>query len=89
MLLYFAAVRTSLPAEPASQVVRLPDSPSPLPLSSLRQYLVDKVHPGNDDFARVLERCAWSVDEEMVDDDDEVALKGGEVVCPIPPVSGG
>ncbi|GAA5850678.1 hypothetical protein JCM9279_006384 [Rhodotorula babjevae] len=89
-LLYFAAVRTSLPSEPASQVVPLPDSPSPFPLSSLRQYLVDKVHSGNDDFARVLERCAWSVDEEMVDDDDEaVALKGGEVVCPIPPVSGG
>ncbi|KAK4335669.1 hypothetical protein RTBOTA2_004445 [Rhodotorula toruloides] len=45
----------------------------------------------NDELARVLERSAWSVDEEMVDEEreDEVLLKGGETVCPIPPVSGG
>ncbi|TNY24430.1 hypothetical protein DMC30DRAFT_413366 [Rhodotorula diobovata] len=90
-LLYFAGVRTSLASEPSSQRVALPRSPSPFPLARLRQYLTTEVHAGNDEFARVLERCAWSVDEEMVDDEDEatVVLKGGEVVCPIPPVSGG
>ncbi|BGP41139.1 hypothetical protein JCM10450v2_005171 [Rhodotorula kratochvilovae] len=88
-LLYFAAVRTSLPGEPPSQLLALPTSPAPFPLSALRAHLVRDVHPGNNEFARVLERCAWSVDEEMVDEEDGVVLKGGETVCAIPPVSGG
>ncbi|GAA5908768.1 hypothetical protein JCM6882_008202 [Rhodosporidiobolus microsporus] len=90
-LLYFAGVKTSLPSEPDSQTVTLPTSPSPFPLSRLREYLTAHVHPGNDEFARVLDRSAWSVNEEMVDEEDEgkVLLRGGETVCPIPPVSGG
>ncbi|BGP17598.1 hypothetical protein JCM10213_001248 [Rhodosporidiobolus nylandii] len=87
-LLYFAGVRTALPGEPDSQLV---DLPAALPLSRLREYLTTHVHTGNDELARVLERSAWSVDEEMIDDEreGEVLLEGGEVVCPIPPVSGG
>ncbi|GAA6011664.1 hypothetical protein JCM10207_004200 [Rhodosporidiobolus poonsookiae] len=90
-LLYFAGIRTSLAGEPDSQLVPLPPIPAPFPLSQLRHYLCTTVHAGNDEFARVLERSAWSVDEEMVDEEDEgkVVLKGGETVCPIPPVSGG
>ncbi|GJN90054.1 hypothetical protein Rhopal_003052-T1 [Rhodotorula paludigena] len=90
-LLYFAGIRTSLPGEPSSQTISLPITPSPFPLSLLRTHLTAVVHAGNDEFARVLERSAWSVDEEMVDEEDEasVFLKGGETVCPIPPVSGG
>ncbi|GAA5860858.1 hypothetical protein JCM3774_003166 [Rhodotorula dairenensis] len=90
-LLYFAGVRTSIAGEPASQTVPLPSSPNPFPLSALRDHLVQAVHPGNDEFARVLDRSAWSVNEAMVDDDDvaRVWLRGGETVCPIPPVSGG
>lgn len=39
----------------------------------------------------MLARSAWSVDEEMIAEEreGEVVLKGGETVCPIPPVSGG
>ena len=63
----------------------------PFPLSSLRQFLTTSVHPNNSELARVLERSAWSVDEEMVEREEEsgVLLKGGETVCAIPPVSGG
>ncbi|GAA6055612.1 hypothetical protein JCM3770_006725 [Rhodotorula araucariae] len=88
-LLYFAAVRTAIPGEPSSQLLALPTTPAPFPLSALRTHLVQHVHVGNDEFARVLERCAWSVDEEMADDEDAVLLHGGETVCAIPPVSGG
>ncbi|GAA5875738.1 hypothetical protein JCM8547_007054 [Rhodosporidiobolus lusitaniae] len=88
-LLYFAGVRTSLPSEPDSQVIDLPASPSPFPLSQLRQYLTSTVHPDNEEFACVLERSEWSVNEEMVEVEGKVVLRGGETVCPIPPVSGG
>ncbi|KWU44756.1 hypothetical protein RHOSPDRAFT_33571 [Rhodotorula sp. JG-1b] len=90
-LLYFAGVRTAIPGEPASQKVQLPSTPSPFALSDLRNYLIKSVHPGNDEFAHVLGKSAWSVNEEMVDEDAEaqVLLRGGETVCPIPPVSGG
>lgn len=90
-LLYFAGVRTAIAGEPASQIVQLPSSPNPFPLAALRDHLVAAVHPGNDEFARVLGRSAWSVNEEMIDDQDVARfwLRGGETVCPIPPVSGG
>ncbi|KAK4701177.1 hypothetical protein P7C70_g5056, partial [Phenoliferia sp. Uapishka_3] len=90
-LLYFAAVRTSLPDEPDSQIVSLPSTPNPFPLSLLRSHLTSAVHPNNEQLALVLDKSAWSVNEEMVDRDEEesIILKGGEVVCAIPPVSGG
>ncbi|GAA5945332.1 hypothetical protein JCM1841_000840 [Sporobolomyces salmonicolor] len=90
-LLYFASLRTSLSTEPYSSLVPLPSSPSPFTLHDLRSYLVNEIHRGNDEFARALERSAWSVDEEMVDleEERERILLGGEVVCGIPPVSGG
>lgn len=39
----------------------------------------------------VLETCAWSLNEEMVPEEDvaSVRLKAGDVVAVIPPVSGG
>lgn len=90
ILLYFAGVRTSLAAEgePYSESISLPHAP--FALSSLRSLLAG-LHPGNDEFIRVLGRSLWSVNEEMVDKDDEATLllDGGETVCPIPPVSGG
>ncbi|BGP25772.1 hypothetical protein JCM10295v2_004709 [Rhodotorula toruloides] len=90
-LLLFAGVRSAWPGEPASQLIDLPTSPSPFPLSRLRDHLILHVQPGNEELSRVLERSAWSVDEEMVDEEreNEALLKGGETVCPIPPVSGG
>lgn len=90
-LLYFAGVRTAIAGEPASQQISLPDEPTPFPLSRLRDYLVTAIHPDNEELAHVLQRSAWSVSEEMIDDENEgdVVLRGGETVCPIPPVSGG
>ncbi|ORY41183.1 hypothetical protein BCR35DRAFT_42840 [Leucosporidium creatinivorum] len=90
-LLFFASVRTSLPSEPYSTTVSLPSDPTPYPISLLRQHLIEQVYPGNQEFKQALLKSAWSVDEEMVDESDEqrVMLKGGEIVCPIPPVSGG
>ncbi|GAA5991026.1 hypothetical protein JCM10908_006507 [Rhodotorula pacifica] len=90
-MLYFAGVKTSLAGEPASQTIELPPTARPFPLSDLRDYLIASVHPENDEFAYVLRRSAWSVNEEMIDEEEEVnvLLRGGETVCPIPPVSGG
>jgi hypothetical protein len=52
---------------------------------------VKEVHQGNEEFEHALERSLWSVDEEMVELEQEkdFALKTGQVVCGIPPVSGG
>ncbi|KAL8286974.1 hypothetical protein RQP46_003980 [Phenoliferia psychrophenolica] len=88
-LLYFAGVRTAIAHEPESQTIALPTHP--FPLSSLREFLTTSVHPNNAELERVLERSAWSVEEEMIDREEEagVLLKGGETVCAIPPVSGG
>lgn len=88
-VLYFASVRTSIPGEPYSELVHLPRTP--FPLSDLRTHLSTVVHVNNTEFATALDNSAWSVNEEMVDSDDEgkVTLEGGETVCPIPPVSGG
>ncbi|KAK4046923.1 hypothetical protein OIV83_005714 [Microbotryomycetes sp. JL201] len=86
-VLYFASVREALPGEPALEVVALPRTP--FPLSQLKQHLMDHVHPNNPEFSAALAKSAWSVDEAMVDDDTAVELNSGQVVCPIPPVSGG
>ncbi|KAM0791820.1 hypothetical protein ACM66B_004079 [Microbotryomycetes sp. NB124-2] len=86
-MLYFASVRESLPGEPSQEQVALPRTP--FPLSQLKQHLIEHVHPDNVNFAAALAKSAWSVDEEMVDDDVSVELIDGQVVCPIPPVSGG
>ena len=49
------------------------------------------MHKGNEEFEHALERSLWSVDEEMVELESEKSfiLKDGQVVCGIPPVSGG
>ena len=90
-MLYFASLRTSLAGEPSSQILQLPSSPSPFTLYDLRRYLVEEVHKGNEEFEHALERSLWSVDEEMVELESEKSfiLKDGQVVCGIPPVSGG
>ncbi|SCZ95016.1 BZ3500_MvSof-1268-A1-R1_Chr11-3g03546 [Microbotryum saponariae] len=62
----------------------------PFKLSHLRTHLV-ALHPDNEPFRLALESSQWSVDEEMIPrgEEDKFELNGGEVVCPIPPVSGG
>ncbi|GAA5873816.1 hypothetical protein JCM16303_002597 [Sporobolomyces ruberrimus] len=90
-LLYFASLRTSLPDEPTSQIIQLPSSPSPFNLYDLRIHLVKDLHRGNEEFERALEKSSWSVDEEMIEieNEKEFHLREGQVVCGIPPVSGG
>lgn len=87
-MLYFAGARTSLPNEPNSESISLPTTP--FPLSGLRQLLAER-YGGNIAFASVLQRSAWSVNEEMIQRDEESStlLLGGEVVGIIPGVSGG
>lgn len=56
-------------------------------LSSLADLLIS-LHPKTN-LDKVLKSSQWSVDAEMVDDPQEVVLKGGEEVAIICPVSGG
>ncbi|KAJ7773212.1 hypothetical protein B0H16DRAFT_141971 [Mycena metata] len=82
-VLYFAA---------ASTATRLSHELVPVParlrLSSLADILVAR-HPNATSLRKILEGSKWSVDAEMVDDPEEVELKGGEDVAVICPVSGG
>ncbi|KAL1717810.1 hypothetical protein EV715DRAFT_273984 [Schizophyllum commune] len=97
-VLYFAAASTAtgltsetiaLPspspcAEPASTS---PCTPHAFPLTSLPSLLASR-HPGTN-LADILRDSQWSVDAEMVEDPERVALTGGEEVAVICPVSGG
>jgi molybdopterin converting factor small subunit len=88
-VLYFAAASTA--TQRTEERVRLPiasDTPSKtFPLASLSAVLAAR-YPGTG-LDKVLERSAWSVNAEMVDDAKAVMLKGGEEVAVICPVSGG
>ncbi|TDL25506.1 hypothetical protein BD410DRAFT_784499 [Rickenella mellea] len=82
-VLYFAAALTATGIH--SQTVALPSSV--FELSSLGNLLVS-LHP-NTDLEAILKNSQWSVDAEMVEDQNNVVLKGGEEVAVICPVSGG
>lgn len=90
-LLYFASVKTSLPDEPLSEQITLPQGQATIILTELRSYLIDQVHPHNQEYHLALNKSVWSVDEEIIPVEQEATtvLKGGETLCPIPPVSGG
>ncbi|SCV73537.1 BQ2448_7463 [Microbotryum intermedium] len=87
-VLYFASVRTALEPLPSQTQLVLPTRP--FLLSDLRSHLVS-IHRDNEAFRIALDSSQWSVDEEMIprEDEDTFELKHGQVVCPIPPVSGG
>ena len=84
-VLYFAAASTVTGL--TSEQVPLPLSPTPFKLSLLTELLVS-LHPGKG-LDKVLETSQWSVDAEMVDNPEDVILRGGEEVAVICPVSGG
>lgn len=85
-VLYFAAASTATGL--TSQTISLPPNPShQFRLSALGDLLVS-LHP-NKRLDKILQSSKWSVDAEMVDDPQEVILKGGEEVAVICPVSGG
>jgi molybdopterin converting factor small subunit len=82
-VLYFAAASTVTGL--TEQSVTLPASQ--YPLSSLSGFLVS-LHP-DVGLDKILQSSQWSVNAEMVDNVEEVTLKGGEEVAVICPVSGG
>lgn len=87
-VLYFAAASTATGL--ASERITLPPetaSDNPMRLSSLASLLTSR-HPDTS-LGKVLEGSQWSVDAEMVEDPEEVILKGGEEIAIICPVSGG
>jgi len=93
-VLYFAGAQTALGI--SAETVQLPASGqndsgnnSGFPLSDLAQVLVARHGAKGKDLEKVLQISKWSVNAEMVDDVYAIALKGGEEVAVIPPVSGG
>jgi molybdopterin converting factor small subunit len=87
-ILYFAAASTATGR--TSESITLPvDSTTntSFRLSYLGALLASR-YP-NTDLDKILQSSQWSVDAEMVDNPDEVVLKGGEEVAIICPVSGG
>ncbi|KAF9266613.1 hypothetical protein L218DRAFT_857783 [Marasmius fiardii PR-910] len=82
-ILYFAAASTALNC--TEERVTLPRLD--FPLSSLAELLTSR-HP-NTELGKILKSSQWSVDCEMVDNPEQVKLRGGEEVAVICPVSGG
>ena len=83
-VLYFAAASTAT----GLTVERVPlPTRDTFPLTSLSELLVSR-HP-NKGLEKILSRSQWSVNEEMVDEPENIMLKGGEEVAVICPVSGG
>jgi molybdopterin converting factor small subunit len=89
-ILYFASIRTHLGLE--RETIDLPLTTSGSSCISDLPAAVYRLHP-SEKTKQILQGCMWSVDEEMVDLEDEEEgkrmLKGGETVAVIPPVSGG
>jgi molybdopterin converting factor small subunit len=83
-VLYFAAATTATGLTVES--VDLPDT-TPFMLSNLTELLIARHR--NSTLEKVLKTSRWSVDAEMVEDPIRFALKGGEEVAVICPVSGG
>ncbi|KZT41308.1 hypothetical protein SISSUDRAFT_982060 [Sistotremastrum suecicum HHB10207 ss-3] len=86
-LLYFAGAFSAIGRASESLTLTVKDAERGFPLSDLAAVILER-HPGNN-LDKVLETSQWSVDAEMVDDPNDVYLKGGEEVAVIPPVSGG
>jgi molybdopterin converting factor small subunit len=82
-VLYFAAASTATGLTEESVVLPV----SQYPLSSLGGLLVS-LHP-DVGLDNILHSSQWSVNAEMVDNVEEVTLKGGEEIAIICPVSGG
>lgn len=84
-VLYFAAAQTATGL--SAETIALPADESDFKLSSLGSLLAAR-YPGSK-LDSVLKTSQWSVDAEMVDEPENVLLKGGEEVAVICPVSGG
>ncbi|KAJ9096764.1 hypothetical protein QFC21_005034 [Naganishia friedmannii] len=90
-ILYFASIRTHLDLERETVPLPLQPPSSSTTLADLPR-IIYQLHP-SEKTKQILQGCMWSVDEEMVDLEDEAegkrVLRGGETVGVIPPVSGG
>ncbi|KAF7330506.1 Molybdopterin synthase sulfur carrier subunit [Mycena venus] len=78
-VLYFAAASTA-----TGLTQELVPIPAGLRLSSLGDLLISR-HPNATALRKILDGSKWSVDAEMIDDPEELELKGGQevaVICP-------
>ena len=83
-VLYFAAASTATGL--TTEEVPIPEEG--LKLSELTNTLVSR-HPDAQGLKEIIDTSQWCVNLEMVDDPEEIFLKGGEEVAVICPVSGG
>ncbi|KAJ3866221.1 hypothetical protein EV359DRAFT_37090 [Lentinula novae-zelandiae] len=87
-ILYFAAASTTL----GITEEKIPIPEKGFYLSQLKDLLVERHSRDNPTLRKVLDSSQWSVDAEMVDDDEDltkVELGDGVEVAVICPVSGG
>ncbi|KAJ3876886.1 hypothetical protein F5879DRAFT_797104 [Lentinula edodes] len=87
-VLYFAAASTTL----GITEEKIPIPEKGFYLSQLKDLLVERHSRDNPTLRKVLDSSQWSVDAEMVDDDEDltkVELGDGVEVAVICPVSGG
>ena len=82
-MLYFASARTAL--DKSSERISLPAS---LAVSQLSDALLKKYNNLRE-LRTILQKSAFSVNEEIVYRPEDTILKHGDVVAIIPPVSGG
>lgn len=95
-VLYFASVRTHLNLE--KEEIPFEHLRDPDPTASSRSHhltnlgavkdAITHLHEGAA-LKQMLERCMWSVNDTMVDEESEQDIKPGDIVAVIPPVSGG
>lgn len=89
-VLYFAAASTAIGL--TEETVSIPLNSNGFFLSELADLLVERyLNRGGIELKKVLASSQWSVDAEMVEDDDlaTIELKDGMEIAVICPVSGG
>jgi molybdopterin converting factor small subunit len=96
-VLFFAAAKDAIGGRSLQQMA-FPADVEAMSLREFRDHMFEafEAHKPNDQYdgkamRKVAETSKWSVNEEMVEDEqfDEIKLHGGEDVAMIPPVSGG
>jgi molybdopterin converting factor small subunit len=83
-VLYFAAASTATNLTTET----VPIAESGQRLSEFAKLIISR-HPNASNLEGILSSSQWSVDAEMVENPEDVILKGGEEVAVICPVSGG
>lgn len=89
-MLYFASARTALDVQSEKITLSRPHDGTPITLAVLIKYLLASHKDRASELQAVIDKSAWSVNEEIVlDEQTACVLQSGDVVAIIPPVSGG